>query len=61
MSPLLQRLVRDDSGQTIVEYGLLLMLVAIVVIAMIIGVGQSSNNMYSTINSSVVSATSMSK
>jgi pilus assembly protein Flp/PilA len=43
--------VKSEKGQTLVEYALLLVLIAIVVIAMVIGVGKSANNAFSTINS----------
>ncbi len=44
------------SGQILVEYGLLLLLIAIVVLALVTGVGRTTNNTYSTINSRVSSA-----
>ena len=47
---------RADSGQILVEYGLLLLLIAIVVLLMITSVGKGTNNMYSKINCSVTSA-----
>jgi len=50
-------LLKDRKGQTLVEYGLLLMLIAIVVIALVAAVGQSTNNLYSTANSAIQSAT----
>ncbi len=48
--------LRGISGQILVEYGLVLLLIAIVVIMMVMGVGKSTNNMYSKINSSITSA-----
>lgn len=50
--------LKDNRGQTLVEYGLLLMLIAIVVIAILFAVGRSTNNMYSAVNSAVLSVTS---
>ena len=38
-------------GQTLVEYALLLVLIAIVVFLMVKGVGRQTNCVYSTINS----------
>lgn len=46
----------NEKGQTLVEYGLLLVLIAIVVIAMVKGLGITTNNAYSRINSGVVNA-----
>ncbi|GLI38929.1 Flp family type IVb pilin [Geobacter hydrogenophilus] len=45
---------RDQKGQGLVEYALILVLVAIVVIAMLMNVGGSSNNAFSTVNSALV-------
>lgn len=50
-------LLKDRKGQTLVEYGLLLMLIAIVVIAIVAAVGSSTNNLYSTANSAIQNAT----
>ena len=47
--------VRSKKGQTLVEYALLLVLIAIVVILMLKGTGQQVNNAFSKINSSLVS------
>ena len=44
---------KSNKGQTIVEYGLLLVLITIVVIIMMKGVGGSSNSLFSKINSSM--------
>ncbi len=43
-------------GQILVEYGLILLLIAIVVLALVTSVGKSTNNMYSKINSGVTNA-----
>jgi pilus assembly protein Flp/PilA len=45
--------VKCEKGQTIVEYALLLVLIAIVVILVVRGVGQSANNAYSAVNSAL--------
>ncbi len=45
--------VRSEKGQTIVEYALLLVLIAIVVIIIVKGVGLSANNAYSKVNSAL--------
>ena len=46
----------NQKGQSLVEYGLLLLLIAVVVVAMVKAFGQTTNNMYSTISSSVKNA-----
>lgn len=42
---------RSEKGQTLVEYGLLVVLIAVVVILMLKGTGQQVNSLYSRINS----------
>ncbi|NMC73941.1 MAG: Flp family type IVb pilin [Geobacteraceae bacterium] len=51
--PALKKSMRDEKGQTLVEYGLVLLLIAVVLIVAIGVVAQKTNNMYSTIGSSV--------
>lgn len=60
---LLKRILRHVSrslhsaqGQTLVEYALILMLIAMVVIFVLMGLGQTVNSTYSKINSGVVGA-----
>ena len=43
----------DEKGQALVEYALILVLIAIVVIAMLTGMGSSVNNSFSTVNSAL--------
>jgi pilus assembly protein Flp/PilA len=45
--------VQSEKGQTLVEYALLLVLIAIVVFIMLKGTGQQVNSVYSTINSAL--------
>jgi pilus assembly protein Flp/PilA len=45
--------VSNKKGQTLVEYALLLVLIAIVVIIMVKGTGKTVNNVFSNINSSL--------
>jgi pilus assembly protein Flp/PilA len=45
--------VRSEKGQTLVEYALLLVLIAIVVILMVQGTGKSVNNAFSSVNSAL--------
>ncbi len=49
-------LFKDEKGQTLVEYSLLLVLIAVVVVLMVKGVGSTANNTYSKVNSSVSAA-----
>jgi len=46
----------SQKGQTLVEYALLLVLIALVVFLMVKGTGQQVNNVYSRINSALVGA-----
>lgn len=41
----------SEKAQAIVEYALILLLIAIVVVAMLKGIGGKTNTMYSTVNS----------
>jgi len=45
--------IKSEKGQTIVEYALLLVLIAIVVIIIVKGVGLQANNAYSKVNSAL--------
>jgi len=45
--------VKSEKGQTLVEYALLLLLIAIVVILMVQGVGLTTNNSFSKVNSAL--------
>lgn len=44
---------KDEKGQTLTEYVLIVVLIAILVILMLTAFGGSVNNQYSVINSSV--------
>ena len=48
-----QTALKSQKGQTLVEYALLLVLIAIVVIAMLKGVGSQANNAFSKVNSAL--------
>ena len=45
--------LKSEKGQTIVEYALLLVLIAIVVIAMVSGLGTQSNQSLSKVNNAL--------
>ncbi len=47
---LLRRLLKDEEGQTLVEYGLLLALIALVVIAALTVLGQKIATTFNTIS-----------
>jgi pilus assembly protein Flp/PilA len=46
-------ILKNSRGQTLIEYGLLLILIAVVVIAAVAVVGHKTNNTYSTISNTV--------
>ncbi len=48
-----QTAIKDEKGQTLVEYALLLVLIAIVVVLMVQGIGGSANNTFSKVNSAL--------
>jgi len=45
--------LKNRKGQTLVEYALLLALIAIIVIAVVTLLGQKANNVYSTISNKI--------
>lgn len=47
------RNLKSDNGQGLVEYALILVLIAIVVIAAVKGIGCNANTTFSTINSTL--------
>lgn len=47
------RKIREENGQTIVEYALLIVILVLVVIAAMIGVGYYSSNAFNTVTSSL--------
>ncbi len=49
----LMSVLRNERGQGLVEYALLLILIALVVFAMLQGTGKNINNAFSKINSAV--------
>jgi pilus assembly protein Flp/PilA len=50
---LLRRLLKEEEGQTLVEYGLLVALIALVVIAALTILGQKVANTFNTINATL--------
>jgi len=53
---MLKRLLREEEGQTLIEYGLILALIAVVVIAMIAALGQRVRNVFITINNHIITS-----
>jgi pilus assembly protein Flp/PilA len=52
---LLRRLLVEDEGQTLVEYGLLVALIAVVVIAALTVLGRRTANTFNRINATLPS------
>lgn len=48
-----KRMIRDDEGATMVEYGLLVALIAMVALIAITTLGQNLSSLFSTVASSV--------
>lgn len=53
LSARLLNVISDEKGQTLVEYGLLVTLIAVALILMLKGTGQEVNNLWSSINSGI--------
>lgn len=53
MKTSLMTLVRDDSGATLVEYGLLLALIAVVSIAILTTMGKQIKTMFTNVSSAI--------
>lgn len=49
----LQSLLRDDAGATMVEYGIMVALIAAVCIAVVTTLGQNVSNAFSNVNASI--------
>jgi pilus assembly protein Flp/PilA len=53
MKNLIARFVKDESGATAIEYGLIAAGISLAIIAVVNGIGSSLNNKFSSINSSL--------
>ena len=53
MSMFIARLVRDESGATAIEYGLIVALIAVVIITAVTTVGSNLQTSFTTIGSSI--------
>ena len=49
----LMSLLRDDEGATMVEYGIMVALIAAVCIVLVMTLGQSVSNSFSSVNSAL--------
>jgi pilus assembly protein Flp/PilA len=49
----LRKVFRDSKGQTLIEYGLVLILIAVVIVAMVAVIGQKTKNTYSVVGSTM--------
>lgn len=54
---MLTRLLKEESGQTMVEYGLLIALISIAVITVLVLLGPNIAGFFSTVNTQLVKAT----
>lgn len=54
---MVRRFFREEDGQTLVEYGLLVALIALVVIAILTLLGTKIQNVFVRINTSITSTT----
>ena len=54
---MIKRFVMEEEGQTLVEYGLLVSLIALVVIAVLTVLGNKIKNTFNTVSNSMVTAT----
>ena len=55
MKNLIQRFIREEAGQDVIEYALLAAFISIVAIAMIVLVGSDVNNYFNNVQSALVS------
>ena len=53
MKNLVSRFVKDESGATAIEYGLIAALIAVVIIGAVTAVGTSLSGTFSTVSSSI--------
>jgi pilus assembly protein Flp/PilA len=53
MANFIKKFVKDEDGATMVEYGLMVALIAVVLIAIVTTVGQSLSGMFNDVNTAV--------
>jgi len=55
MKNLVTRFVRDESGATAIEYGLIAALISVVIIAVLTSIGGSLNTKFTSVNTGLAS------
>jgi pilus assembly protein Flp/PilA len=53
----MRSLIRNEKGATAIEYGLLAALIAVVIVAAVVGIGTSLNNTFDHIKNCLTNAT----
>ena len=53
MDKFIARFMRDESGATAIEYGLIVALIAVVIITAVTAVGSNLSNQFATIGTSI--------
>jgi len=53
MSNFIKKFVKDEDGATMVEYGLMVALIAVVLIAIVTSVGTSLSGMFNNVNTNI--------
>lgn len=56
MSKFVTRFLKDESGATAIEYGLIVALIAVVIIAAVTAIGGTLNNTFTNVNASLADA-----
>jgi pilus assembly protein Flp/PilA len=56
MSSFIKKFVKDEDGATMVEYGLMVALIAVVLIAVVTLVGQSLSGMFNDVNTAITNS-----
>lgn len=57
MSKFVTRFLKDESGATAIEYGLIVALIAVVIIAAVTAIGGQLNTAFMSVNDSLTEAT----
>lgn len=57
MNPLFKKLIRDEQGQTMVEYGLLIALISIAVIAVLVLLGPRIAGFFESVDNQLAAST----
>ena len=58
MSKFMNRFLKDESGATAIEYGLIVALIAVVIIAAVTAIGGTLNTTFETIDTELTTANS---